>query len=158
MTNLLSYYSETRISLIVCLPRDIVLVAREGFVFGPQFWVDVKKLNREHGRAESLSNKYGVAGYDNQLESMQSVVILHGPAVAGLQGPDHLQPALQAVDIFPLLCHLLNLPTIPPSNGSIHAVRNLLKHPPSQSLETIKNVIKFYTEKEKLPKTGDLFS
>ncbi len=40
---------------------------------------DVKQLNRRENRTHLLSNKYGFAGYDNELDSMQSLLILrHG--------------------------------------------------------------------------------
>jgi len=131
---------------------DIVLVAKEGFVFASDFWADVKKLNKEQKRPDSLNNMYGKAGYDNTLESMQSLIILHGPGVQTNPGPEHLKPMIDAVDVFPLLCHLLQIPPTP-SNGSLHAVRNLLNNPPSQSIEVIKKVISYYTKEDKLPKT-----
>ena len=68
------------------------------------------------------------------------------------QGPEHSKPRIQAVDVFPLLTHLLEIPSVQ-SNGSMSAVRNLFKYPPSQSIEAIKKVIKYYTEEDKLPKT-----
>ena len=68
------------------------------------------------------------------------------------QGPEHSRPRIHAVDVFPLLTHLLEIPAVQ-SNGSMSAVRNLFKYPPSQSIEAIKKVIKYYTEEDKLPKT-----
>lgn len=68
------------------------------------------------------------------------------------QGPDHTKPKIDAVDVFPLLSHLLELPNIQ-TNGSMSAVRNILKYPPSQSIEAFKKVIKYYTEEDKLPMT-----
>ena len=62
----------------------ITLVAKEGFAFS-DVWTDFKKLNEEHSRSESLTNKYGLAGYDNNLKSMQSLVILHGPGIETLK-------------------------------------------------------------------------
>ena len=61
---------------------------------------------------------------------------------------------IDAVDMFPLLCHLLGLPDIK-TNGSMNAVRGLLKFPPSQSIEAIKQVIeKYIKETDKLPHSG----
>jgi len=131
---------------------DIVLVAKEGFVFASDFWAEVKQLNKEQKRPSNLNNKYGKAGYDNALDSMQSLIILHGPGVQSQPGPEHLKPMIDAVDVFPLLCHLLQLPPVP-SNGSLHAVRNLLSNPPSQSIEVIKKMVNYYTTEDKLPKT-----
>ena len=126
---------------------DIVLVAKEGFVFASDFWAEVKKLNKEQNRPSNLNNKYGKAGYDNTLDSMQSLIILHGPGVKTQLGPEHLKPRIDAVDVFPLLSHLLELPPVK-SNGSLHAVRNLVKNPPSQS------TVNFYPGKDKLPTRG----
>jgi hypothetical protein len=43
------------------------------------YFQDVKQLNRRENRTHLLSNKYGFAGYDNELDSMQSLLILrHG--------------------------------------------------------------------------------
>jgi len=133
---------------------DIVLVAKEGFVFASDFWKDIKKLNKEQRRkdGDNLNNKYGKAGYDNALDSMQSLIILHGPGIHPHPTPEHLKPMIDAVDVFPLLCHLLDLPSIK-SNGSLHAVRNLLSNPPSQSIEVIKKMVNYYTTEDKLPKT-----
>ena len=58
----------------------ITLVAKETFAFS-DVWKEFKKLDLEHKRPESLSNHYGLAGYDNDLDSMQSIIILHGPAI-----------------------------------------------------------------------------
>ena len=62
----------------------MTLVAKEGFAFF-DVWSDFKDLNSEHARKDLLENKYGIAGYDNSLESMQSLVILHGPNIQPLQ-------------------------------------------------------------------------
>ena len=117
------------------------------FVFASDFWAEVKKLNKEQNRPSNLTNKYGKAGYDNALESMQSLLILHGPGGQTQLGPEHLKPMIYAVDVFPLLCHLLELPPVA-SNGSLHTVRNMLKNPQSQS------TVNFYPGKDKLPTTG----
>ena len=55
---------------------DIVLVAKEGYAFGTTFFQDVKELNQRENRTHLLANKYGFAGYDNELESMQSLLII----------------------------------------------------------------------------------
>eukprot|EP00092_Neocalanus_flemingeri_P014747 GFUD01015914.1.p1 GENE.GFUD01015914.1~~GFUD01015914.1.p1 ORF type:complete len:583 (-),score=126.96 GFUD01015914.1:125-1873(-) len=131
---------------------NIVLVAKEGFVFASDFWAEVKNLNRQQQRPESLNNKYGKAGYDNAIDSMQSMIILHGPGIETQSGPKMLKPMIDAVDVFPLLCHLLEIPSVP-SNGSLHDVSHLLKNTPSKSIEVIKKVINYYTKEDKLPTT-----
>ena len=133
---------------------EITLVAKEGFAFS-DVWKHFQSLNHEHQRPDSLTNTYGLAGYDNTLDSMQSLVILRGPGIQRQQGPGRrAAPALDAVDMFPLLAHLLELPELP-SNGSLHAVRAVLQHPPSQSIEAIKKVIESYISSgETFPQTG----
>ena len=58
---------------------EIVLVAKEGFAFAFDFWTEVKTLNRQAGRQASLDNKYGKAGYDPRLESMEAALLMMGP-------------------------------------------------------------------------------
>jgi len=129
----------------------ITLVAKEAFAFY-DIYKDWKKLNSEHKRAEYLDNVYGVAGYDNTLDSMQSIVIMQGPGVRQIQGQDHVSgiPSINAVDVFPLLCHLLEVPEIK-THGSLQNVRSLLKNPPSQTFEAIEKVIEKYISHDKLP-------
>jgi len=129
----------------------ITLVAKEGFAFY-DIYKDWKKLNSENKRPEYLDNVYGVAGYDNTLDSMQSIVIMKGPGVRKMRGQDQMSgmSSIDAVDIFPLLCHLLEVPDVK-SSGSLQNVRSLLKNPPSQTIEAIEKVIEKYISHEKLP-------
>ena len=138
----------------------ITLVAKEGFAFEDVFH-DFKILETEHRRSSDLGNKYGLAGYDNSLESMQSLVILRGPGVQRVQPGQQEPTMIQTVDMFPLLTHLLGVPEVS-SNGSLSAVRSLLRNPPSQSIEAIKKVIQklptvienYISGQEKFPKAG----
>ena len=138
----------------------ITLVAKEGFAFEDVFH-EFKSLDTEHQRPADLSNKYGLAGYDNSLESMQSLVILRGPGVQRSQPGQQELTMIDTVDMFPLISHLLGIPEIR-SNGSLNAVRSLLINPPSQSIEAIKKVIEkipkvienYISGHEKFPKAG----
>lgn len=69
---------------------EIVLVAKEGFAFAFDFWTEVKRLNRVAGRQASLDNKYGKAGYDPQLESMEAALLMMGPGLATQPVPEQL--------------------------------------------------------------------
>jgi hypothetical protein len=106
-------------------------------VFAYDFWAEVKSLNRAVGRPSSLDNKYGKAGYDNSLEKMEAVIIMQGPGLAkqvkllvGTNDHPSSQPVdeqlgplvVDAVDVFPLVCHLLRRPP-PASNGSLRSDR-----------------------------------
>ena len=151
--NSLHYRNSDRVGIIT-------LVAKEGFAFEDVFH-DFKILETEHRRSSDLGNKYGLAGYDNSLETMQSLVILHGPGVQRSQPGQQEPTMIDTVDMFPLLTHLLGVPELP-SNGSLSAVRSLLKNPPSQSIEAIKKVIQklpsviedYISGHEKFPKAG----
>lgn len=136
---------------------EIVLVAKEGFVFASDFWAEVKSLNRGGRREGKLDNKYGKAGYDPSLGSMEAVLILQGPGVASQAVSEQLVPLVPAVDLYPLVCHLLSLQT-PPSNGSLSNLSHLLHSPPSQTVEVIKKTIHYYTEKSRLPQTVTLLA
>ena len=97
---------------------EIVLVAKEGFAFAFDFWTEVKTLNRQANRQASLDNKYGKAGYDPRLESMEAALVMMGPGLAVQPVPEQLSVSLDAVDLFPLVAHLLRLPP-PPNNGTL---------------------------------------
>ena len=58
-------------------------------------------------RSNLLSNLYGFAGYDNNIPSMQSLLLMVGPGVVKpVLTPGRLDQ-VDAVDVFPLLAHLL---------------------------------------------------
>ena len=97
---------------------EIVLVAKEGFAFAFDFWTEVKTLNRRAGRQASLDNKYGKAGYDPHLASMEAALLMMGPGLAIQPVSEQLSVVVDAVDIFPLVAHLLRLPP-PPTNGTL---------------------------------------
>jgi hypothetical protein len=134
--------------------QPIVLVANEGVAFASTFWKDVKSLNNAQHRAQSLDNKYGVAGYDNSLDSMTSVVIMRGPAAKKTSQELH-ERGMEAVDVFPLICHLLNL-EMPNNNGSLDTVKHHLNHPPAQTVQVIKDLVTYYTKEKQLPMTVTL--
>lgn len=136
----------------------IVMVAREGQVFSSSFWGDIKALNEKQGRAQNLDNKYGFAGYDNRLESMQSVVILRGPGIQNKPTKSNQRQTIKAVDIFPLVCHLLDI-TPPDNNGSLAIIQHYLHNaPPNPTIHQIKKLVKYYTNKQQLPLTVSLLA
>ena len=89
-----------------------------GFAFAFDFWTEVKTLNRRAGRQASLDNKYGKAGYDPHLASMEAALLMMGPGLAIQPVSEQLSVVVDAVDIFPLVAHLLRLPP-PPTNGTL---------------------------------------
>lgn len=136
---------------------EIVLVAKEGFAFAFDFWTEVKTLNRQAGRQASLDNKYGKAGYDPRLESMEAALLMMGPGLAIQPVPEQLSVSVAAVDLFPLVAHLLRLPP-PPNNGTLSSVRRLLRSPPSRTVEAIQKTLNYYTEHDRLPQTVSLLA
>ncbi|MEP6898838.1 MAG: alkaline phosphatase family protein, partial [Rhodanobacter sp.] len=63
----------------------------------------------------------GDHGYDNAALVMQAIFVAHGPAFR----VDAKVPAFPNVDVYPLMTHLLGLPTIP-GDGDYNAVKDML--------------------------------
>lgn len=76
----------------------------------------------------------GNHGYDNALAEMHPIFLAHGPAFR----KNFTKEALNSTDLYPLLCHLLDIPVMP-HNGSLRSVQDLLSStaskasPPTQS-------------------------
>jgi len=63
----------------------------------------------------------GDHGYNNSLPDMHPIFIAHGPAFKKAYKAD----PFQSVDLYPLLCHLLDIDPRP-NNGSFDAIRHIL--------------------------------
>lgn len=63
----------------------------------------------------------GNHGYDNALAEMHPIFLAHGPAFR----KNFTKEAMNSTDLYPLLCHLLNLTALP-HNGSFRNVQDLL--------------------------------
>ncbi|KAF6113634.1 ectonucleotide pyrophosphatase/phosphodiesterase family member 5 [Phyllostomus discolor] len=63
----------------------------------------------------------GNHGYDNMLAEMHPIFLAHGPAFR----KNFTREAMNSTDLYPLLCHLLNIPAMP-HNGSLGNVQDLL--------------------------------
>lgn len=97
------YGSNPRVPAIVCSPHT-------GWTITTHAW-----------RAHHRPNK-GSHGYDNADPLMRALFIAHGPAFRrGL-----VVPEFPNVDVYPLMTHLLGLPTLP-NDGHYAAVRDMLK-------------------------------
>jgi len=135
---------------------DIVLVAEEGVAFAHTFYTQVKQLNQRSKRMNLLSNKYGYAGYDNDLPSMQSFVLLKGPGVLKSQiAHQEKTEEINAVDVYPLLAHLIGI-TAGATNGSLEVVGKYLSNPPSPTVQVIKKAIDYIQQENVLPTAGIL--
>jgi ectonucleotide pyrophosphatase/phosphodiesterase family protein 5 len=96
----LHYQNNRRIS-------PIIVSAKEGFRVCQ---------NRSH-----CDTTIGNHGYDNRLPSMHPIFIAHGPAFK----KNYKAKPFDTVDIYPLLCHLLDLePRV--HDGSLDAVKHIL--------------------------------
>merc|ERR1712181_39835 len=85
---------------------------------------------------------YGKAGYDPSLESMEAALLMMGPGLAVQPVPEQLSVSLAAVDLFPLVAHLLRL----------------LRSPPSRTVEAIQKTLNYYTDHDRLPQTVSLLA
>lgn len=63
----------------------------------------------------------GNHGYDNALAEMHPIFLAHGPAFR----KNFTKEAMNSTDLYPLICHLLNI-TAMPHNGSLRSVQGLL--------------------------------
>lgn len=63
----------------------------------------------------------GNHGYDNTLQDMHPIFVAHGPAFK----KNFSKEAMESVDIYPLICHILGISPLP-NNGSIARVLDLL--------------------------------
>ncbi|XP_049749451.1 ectonucleotide pyrophosphatase/phosphodiesterase family member 5 [Elephas maximus indicus] len=63
----------------------------------------------------------GSHGYDNALPEMHPMFLAHGPAFRN----NFTKESMNSTDLYPLLCHLLNI-TAMPHNGSFQNVQDLL--------------------------------
>ncbi|NWX87652.1 ENPP5 phosphodiesterase, partial [Nothoprocta ornata] len=63
----------------------------------------------------------GNHGYDNMLPEMHPIFLAFGPAFR----TNATKEAMNATDLYPLMCHLLGITPLP-NNGSFHAVKDIL--------------------------------
>lgn len=77
-------------------------------------------------KSERENRTYGNHGYRPSLDWMHPLFVARGPA---LRKGQHVGP-LANVHLYPLMGHLLGLPSWP-SNGSLHAVRHMFQPAPS---------------------------
>ena len=72
-----------------------------------------------------MNKKHGNHGYDNQINSMRTIFYASGPQLKrNFTLPN--TSALYNVDIFALMCLILNIRHCPPSNGSLANIQPFL--------------------------------
>lgn len=85
-----------------------------------------RHVNRfeEYDRDGIFRSTHGNSGYDNQHESMKTIFYASGPQLR----ENYLLPAkisIETVDLFPLMCTLLNVIRCPSSNGSLSRIQSI---------------------------------
>lgn len=70
-----------------------------------------------------VRNNTGNHGYDNNLQTMKPIFIARGPA---FKAGKNVGP-IESVDIYPLVCYLLDIQPAP-NNGSLDRAATLLKN------------------------------
>ncbi|KAK3776747.1 hypothetical protein RRG08_040313 [Elysia crispata] len=95
--------------------QPVVLLADEGWTISENgTW---RRLN--------MVRFLGDHGYDNILNSMRPIFVARGPAFK----QNAVVESIDTVDIYPLMCHLLNIEPAP-NNGSLQRAATLLRVPP----------------------------
>ncbi len=75
-----------------------------------------------------MNTIHGNTGYDNQIDSMKTIFYASGPQLKENFTLSKTVP-LQNVDIFPLMCLILNIEKCPLSNGSLSNIQPFLIDP-----------------------------
>ena len=139
----------------------MILVANEGYVFMPEFSARRKMLDKKGGREGKLENKYGCSGYDNRLQSMKTFLIARGPSFKKQNANDKDTTVetwvhengkdINIVDIFSLLCHLLDIEEPTESKGKLARLTWILRYEPGNPFSKIKQVYDIATNPRNLP-------
>ena len=152
--------------------QELIVVADEGFAFATADMKErLKELDKKANRTSlSLKNVYGLSGYNQTLGSMQTTLMAAGPQFANDAGDAMATAAASAssaedirvVDIFTLLCNLLEVEPRPQpqvASGQINRVKSLLRYPSdTQVVKVIRNWMDFALMPENVPITSNATS
>lgn len=69
----------------------------------------------------------GIHGYDPQFSDMSPFFLATGPGFADMTSTNRTVSSIRLIDLYPMMCHLLGLRRPAPHNGSLEAVRYLLR-------------------------------
>ncbi|XP_059094082.1 glycerophosphocholine choline phosphodiesterase ENPP6-like isoform X1 [Tigriopus californicus] len=139
--------------------NSFMLVAKTGIGFAEDLMPRIEHLRAKYKRTNhgSFENEiYGSSGYDPSFGHMQTAFVATGPAFkSGLRIiPLNQSHAVSMVDLFPLLCHVLEIDPVPHRNGSLGHLMYVLAHPPSKGFkQTIDKFVKYVNEPQHLPLT-----
>ena len=149
--------------------QELIVVANEGFAF-TDMKDRMKELDKKANRTSlSLKNVYGLSGYNRTLGSMQTLVMARGPqfAIAPRQhqrsggGGGGIESSsedlrVEVVDLFALLCNLLEVEPPIAASGQINRVKSFLRYPTDTDVvKVIRNWMDFALMPENVPITSE---
>ena len=95
--------------------KDVLVIADEGWYINNQAISSSSKIG-------AYIPKGGTHGYDNQLKSMHALFIANGPAFKkGIT-----VPSFENVNIYPLICHILNIDPNKNIDGNLENIIHIL--------------------------------
>ena len=145
---------------------EILVMAAKGRAFKEDFLQRAVLMTKEYGRKlverDILNNIYGCSGFDPESADMQTVLIARGPAFKSgvTSAPGNRTHRVTPVDIFSLLCHVLEVEEPTDREGSVALFASYLTSPPGGALnvkKTIDKVVKYVGNPKHLPVTGMTF-
>jgi len=110
----------------------IVVIADLGHVFD-DYANRYKKLSKKLNITYDENRKFGIHGYDNNAVTMRAFFLAHGPAFK--KGVEI--PAFDNVDLFPLICSIMDLEPAP-NNGTLKIVQQALSSYTSTATSILK--------------------
>lgn len=151
--------------------QELIVVADQGYAFSHDMKDRMKDLDARVNRTQlSLKNTYGLSGYNNSLADMQTLVILQGPdlansglmaaadkpAAAAVVAEEH--PKVRVVDLFVLLCNLLEVKSPQEAAGDLARVQHLLRYPSdTEVVKVIRSWMALALMPENVPITSKFF-
>ncbi len=143
--------------------QDMVLIANPGYVFG-DFKSTAQSYREARSRPDDLSAVYGVNGYNISVPKLHTSIFARGPSfreMATNEPPANATRSVSAVDVFPLLCHMLeinaeclNMAAGVARKGDLEYFYSILQNPPNGGIkETLTKIKKYMTSPEHIPIT-----
>ena len=96
--------------------KDVLVLAEEG-------WYIQNQAISSKSKAGQYIPKGGTHGYDNTLKSMQALFIARGPAFL----PNIKVPPFENINIYPLICEILNITPHPNIDGKLKNIKHILR-------------------------------
>lgn len=160
-TRYFSLFEKNKPGSLTCLER--LSLPHTGIAFADDMAKVMTDLDKRFDRAFHMENKYGLNGFDSAEEATHPVLLAYGPAfrkvVREPPPSNETVRAAAAVDVHPLLCHVLGLRDLaaPARDGKIDGLVHLLEHPPKghELKETISHIIDLVASPEHLPLTRE---